>query len=151
MVDRISSFFQVRNSPAQQFDRSVLTFERRRVHASIFSLPLLHSTVVAHLLSLPSCSEYRWRIGLPLLLGTLLASFLTFLRSIKPTPQSSLNNSNRLIVSQAHVDRYQPSGRFLGRTSSTTTSALPRRSSGSSHRALWLYFGTIIDCGGGIE
>jgi hypothetical protein len=139
-------FLQVRNS--RSTSSTVLTCEYQRVHASFFSTALLHSTFgVALRLSLPSCSEHRLRIGLPLLWDTLLASFSHY---IKPT-QSSLNNFNRIIVSQAHVDRYQPSGRFLGRTSSTTTSALPRRSSGSSHLALWLHFGTIIACGGGIE
>jgi hypothetical protein len=47
----------------------------------------------------------------------------------KTTPQSSLNNFIRIIVSQAHVDRYQPSGRFLGRAFNSTTSVLAQHCS----------------------
>jgi hypothetical protein len=121
-------FLQVRNS--RSTSSTVLTCEYQRVHASFFSTALLHSTFgVALRLSLPSCSEHRWRMGLPLLLGTLLASFFTFYVLYKTTPQSSLNNFIRIIVSQAHVDRYQPSGRFLGRAFNSTTSVLAQHCS----------------------
>jgi hypothetical protein len=148
MVDRSNLFFflQVRNSSLDKFGRSALTSERRRVHVSIFSLPFLHSTMVAHLLTLSFCFEDRLRLlGLPLLVDDQPALFFTFFSTV-----ATLLYLPRILGSPFKLVSTNPNpaaaSSFQYNDKRSATSQL-----GSSHRALWLQFGTIIACGGGIE